>query len=129
MFTATAADSGVARTPACAQLIVPGRFDQPDNAERMKLLGVGARLDVQQFTAARCAAALQTLRTSSAVRSACAAAAARFCDGAAQPSCADRAAALIAALGGADAAATQPPAEQQGDAAAAVTAAPPVASV
>ncbi len=60
------------------QLVTPGRFDQPDNAERLVRLGVAARLDISDFSVARCAAALQKLRSSPSVRAACAAAAAHF---------------------------------------------------
>ena len=60
------------------QLITPGRFDQPDNAEHMVRLGVAARLDIADFSVARCAAALEKLRSSPSVRAACATAAVHF---------------------------------------------------
>jgi rhamnosyltransferase subunit B len=45
------------------QLIMPMAYDQPDNADRLKQLGVGRDLPVKRFTAANVAAALcQLLR-------------------------------------------------------------------
>jgi UDP:flavonoid glycosyltransferase YjiC (YdhE family) len=53
------------------QLIMPMGFDQPDNALRLKRLGVGESLAPAQFTGPRVAEALQRLLTSSAVAEAC----------------------------------------------------------
>jgi UDP-N-acetylglucosamine:LPS N-acetylglucosamine transferase len=67
-----------------SQLIVPGRFDQPDNASRMVRLGVGARLDAKEFTPRRAAAALEALRTSPTTRAACRQLAQHFVGGGSQ---------------------------------------------
>ena len=53
------------------QLIMPMGFDQPDNALRLKRLGVGDSLTPAQFTGPRVADALERLLTSSAVAEAC----------------------------------------------------------
>jgi hypothetical protein len=74
-------------TPSAAlasQLIVPGRFDQPDNAARLLCFGVGAVLDMKEFTPRRAAAALEALRTSSTTRAACRQLAQHFVGGGSQ---------------------------------------------
>lgn len=81
---------------AAIQLITPGRFDQPDNSERMVRLGVAVRLNMADFSAKRCAEALEKLRSSPSVRAACAAAAAHF--GMPQATSAAQAAQLVAGL-------------------------------
>jgi len=57
---------GIGTTAQCLaagvpQLIMPMGFDQPDNAERLKRLGVGAALPVRRFTGPNLARALQPL--------------------------------------------------------------------
>jgi len=86
---------------AAFQLITPGRFDQPDNSERMVRLGVAMRLNMADFSAKRCAEALEKLRSSPSVRAACAAAAAHF--GMPQATSAAQAAQLVAGLASAPA--------------------------
>jgi UDP:flavonoid glycosyltransferase YjiC (YdhE family) len=60
----------------------------------MVRLGVAARLDIADFSARRCAAALEKLRSEPSVRAACAAAAAHF----SQSTSAAQAAQHVAAL-------------------------------
>ena len=84
------------------QLITPGRFDQPDNAERMVRLGVATRLNICDWNVERCSAALEKLRSSPSVRAACAAAAAHFTQ-ATQATSAAQAAQLVAELASAPA--------------------------
>jgi UDP:flavonoid glycosyltransferase YjiC (YdhE family) len=50
---------------------MPMGFDQPDNALRLKRLGVGDSVVPAQFTGPRVAAALDRLLTSTAVAAAC----------------------------------------------------------
>lgn len=74
----TTAEALRAGTP---QLIIPLSHDQFDNAERVKALGVGARLDATRVTAPRMAAALDDLLTAPGLAASCQAIAARFDDG------------------------------------------------
>ncbi len=60
------------------QLVMPMAHDQPDNAHRLVRLGVARRLYPTAFTAERVAVALHELRENPAIRSACAAIAARI---------------------------------------------------
>jgi UDP:flavonoid glycosyltransferase YjiC (YdhE family) len=53
------------------QLIMPMGFDQPDNALRLKRLGVGESLSPARFDGSRIADALQRLLTSTEVAAAC----------------------------------------------------------
>ena len=53
------------------QLIMPLAFDQPDNADRLKRLGVGAWITPKRFTGQRVAEALRFLTTSRDVGSGC----------------------------------------------------------
>jgi UDP:flavonoid glycosyltransferase YjiC (YdhE family) len=53
------------------QLTMPMGFDQPDNALRLKRLGVGESLSPAQFNGSRVADALQRLLTSTEVAKAC----------------------------------------------------------
>ena len=61
-------------------LVMPMSHDQPDNAARLRRLGVGAALSPGQFTGRRAAAAVERLLGSAAVAERCRALAAR-CDG------------------------------------------------
>jgi rhamnosyltransferase subunit B len=70
----TAAQGLAAGVP---QLVMPFAHDQPDNADRLRRLGVGRMLWPKRFTAANAARELGALDTGE-VRSACRAAAARF---------------------------------------------------
>ena len=63
-------------------MIIPLSHDQFDNAERIKALGVGARLDATRVTPPRLAQALQTLLDGAGLRAHCQRVAARFDDGA-----------------------------------------------
>jgi len=54
------------------QLVVPHGHDQPDNAFRMKRLGLGSSVYPERYTAARVARILRELLTSSEIRSRCA---------------------------------------------------------
>jgi rhamnosyltransferase subunit B len=74
----TTAEALRAGTP---QLIIPLSHDQFDNAERVKALGVGARLDATRVTPARMAGALDDLLNSPGLAASCQAVAARFDDG------------------------------------------------
>lgn len=74
----TTAEALRAGTP---QLIVPLAHDQFDNAERVKALGVGARLDATRLTATRLAAALDTLLQAPGLAGRCRQVAARFDQG------------------------------------------------
>ena len=71
----TTAEALRAGTP---QLIIPLAHDQFDNAERVKALGVGARLDAMRLTAPRLAAALHALLDAPGLAGRCAQVAARF---------------------------------------------------
>jgi UDP:flavonoid glycosyltransferase YjiC (YdhE family) len=62
------------------QLIMPMSFDQPDNAERLRRLGVGAALSRRRFRAPAVAAALEQLISSSLVAESCRRVADRFRD-------------------------------------------------
>jgi UDP:flavonoid glycosyltransferase YjiC (YdhE family) len=53
------------------QLVMPMGFDQPDNAARLKRLGVGAALVPAKFTGARVASELTTLLSHPAAAAAC----------------------------------------------------------
>jgi rhamnosyltransferase subunit B len=53
------------------QLVVPMAFDQPDNAMRIKRLGVGDLIPPAAFTAARVASTLERLGSSADVAAAC----------------------------------------------------------
>lgn len=64
------------------QLIHPLAYDQPDNARRLEMLGVGAALRPRDFNDHSAAAAIRRLLDSPSVREQCRLAAAR-CDGAA----------------------------------------------
>lgn len=64
------------------QLVMPMSYDQPDNAERLRRLGVGASVAPGRFTGSRVAAALDGLLRSPATRQRCQELAAR-CDPAA----------------------------------------------
>ena len=59
------------------QLVMPMAHDQPDNADRIKRLGVGRALKPKRFTAANVARELSALDTED-VRHACQAVATRF---------------------------------------------------
>ncbi|MFH5821234.1 glycosyltransferase [Georgenia sp. AZ-5] len=59
------------------QLIVPFAHDQPDNANRVRALGIAERLDRRRFTAERAARALDGLLGDVQVRARCAVYAAR----------------------------------------------------
>jgi rhamnosyltransferase subunit B len=74
----TTAEALRAGTP---QLIVPLSHDQFDNAERVKALGVGARLDATRLTPARLAKSLQRLLHTPTLQTDCARVAASFDDG------------------------------------------------
>jgi rhamnosyltransferase subunit B len=74
----TTAEALRAGTP---QLIIPLAHDQFDNAERIKGLKVGARLDATRVTPARLAQALQTLLDAPDLATRCRGVAARFDDG------------------------------------------------
>ncbi len=63
------------------QLVMPLSFDQPDNAARLRRLGVGASLKPRRFTGARVARVLGDLLASEEVARACAAAADRMRQG------------------------------------------------
>jgi UDP:flavonoid glycosyltransferase YjiC (YdhE family) len=63
---------------ACPQLIMPMSHDQPDNAERVGRLGVGATLSVRRYRARAIAELLRQLTTSSPLRQRCADVAARI---------------------------------------------------
>jgi rhamnosyltransferase subunit B len=76
----TTAEALRAGTP---QLIIPLAHDQFDNAERVKALGVGARLDATRVSAARLASALQALLDTPGLETRCRQVAARFDHGAA----------------------------------------------
>jgi rhamnosyltransferase subunit B len=75
----TTAEALRAGTP---QLIIPLAHDQFDNAERVKALGVGARLDATRVTAQRLEAALQGLFDTPGLDARCSQVAARFDHGA-----------------------------------------------
>jgi rhamnosyltransferase subunit B len=75
----TTAEALRAGTP---QLIIPLAHDQFDNAERVKALGVGARLDATRVTAQRLEAALQVLFDTPGLDARCSQVAARFDHGA-----------------------------------------------
>lgn len=75
----TTAEALRAGTP---QLIIPLSHDQFDNAERVKALGVGARLDATRVTPARLAATLQTLLNGPGLHEQCRRVAGQFDDGA-----------------------------------------------
>jgi rhamnosyltransferase subunit B len=75
----TTAEALRAGTP---QLIIPLAHDQFDNAERVKALGVGARLDATRVNASRLAAALANLLAAPGLPARCGQVAARFDDGA-----------------------------------------------
>ncbi len=62
------------------QLIMPLHTDQPDNALRLKQLGVAQSLLPRRFTGPRVAGCLQQLLSSTDVSNSCAAAATRFVD-------------------------------------------------
>jgi len=76
----TTAEALRAGTP---QLIIPLAHDQFDNAERVRALGVGARLDATRVTARRLEAALQGLFDMPGLEARCSQVAARFDHGAA----------------------------------------------
>lgn len=86
---------------SCPCVVVPGRFDQPDNAHRLRRLGVAVLLPEHRCTPAALAGALLRLR-SDRVRAACAAAsqALSMCD---HRAALDRAADALEELGGQDA--------------------------
>ena len=75
------------------QLVMPMSHDQPDNAARLRHLGVGAALSPPRFTDTRVAQALDRLLRSETVRARCRDLAAR-CD----PAATDVAARAIAAV-------------------------------
>jgi rhamnosyltransferase subunit B len=75
----TTAEALRAGTP---QLIIPLSHDQFDNAERVRALGAGARLDATRVTPARLAGALERLLASSGLADRCQDVASRFDDGA-----------------------------------------------
>jgi rhamnosyltransferase subunit B len=75
----TTAEALRAGTP---QLIIPLSHDQFDNAERVKALGVGARLDATRVTPARLADTLHALLDAPGLREQCRRVAAGFDDGA-----------------------------------------------
>ena len=75
----TTAEALRAGTP---QLIIPLSHDQFDNAERVKALGVGARLDAVRVSAARLAQALEELLTRPELVKKCQLVAVAFDDGA-----------------------------------------------
>ena len=75
----TTAEALRAGTP---QLIIPLAHDQFDNAERVKALGVGARLDATRVNASRLATALANLLADPALPARCREVAATFDDGA-----------------------------------------------
>jgi rhamnosyltransferase subunit B len=60
------------------QLMMPMSFDQPDNADRVKRLGVGDWLSPRKFTAIAVAPKLKNLLSSPTVADACRAVTARF---------------------------------------------------
>jgi UDP:flavonoid glycosyltransferase YjiC (YdhE family) len=60
------------------QLIQPMSHDQPDNAERVRRLGVGAELPVKKFQGPRVAETLRALIESPDVAAKCREVAARF---------------------------------------------------
>jgi UDP:flavonoid glycosyltransferase YjiC (YdhE family) len=62
------------------QLVQPMSHDQPDNAERIKRMGIGDWLSVRKFTAGNVAAKLRRLLNSPDVAARCAAVAKRFED-------------------------------------------------
>lgn len=62
------------------QLVVPMAFDQPDNAERLRKLGVARVVPAAKFTPARAAAALRDLLADAAVPDACATLAKRMAE-------------------------------------------------
>jgi UDP:flavonoid glycosyltransferase YjiC (YdhE family) len=62
------------------QLVMPLAFDQPDNAARVRRLGVARELRPRRFTPARVAAELEKLLKDPAVPAACRAAAAKMAD-------------------------------------------------
>jgi UDP:flavonoid glycosyltransferase YjiC (YdhE family) len=66
-----------AMAAGCPQLIMPMSHDQPDNAERVRKLGVGAELSVRRFKARAIARVLRGLTTSTQVRTCCAEVSAR----------------------------------------------------
>jgi UDP:flavonoid glycosyltransferase YjiC (YdhE family) len=70
----TAAQGLAAGTP---QLVMPLAHDQPDNADRLRRLGVGRELRPKSFSAANVARELQALDTED-VRNACRTVADRF---------------------------------------------------
>jgi rhamnosyltransferase subunit B len=53
---------------ACPQLIVPHAFDQPDNAARIKRLGLGLTLNKSRFNGTRATAQLQRLLIDKKIR-------------------------------------------------------------
>jgi rhamnosyltransferase subunit B len=61
-----------AMAAACPQLIMPMSHDQPDNADRVKKLGVGAALSVRRFKTRAIGRILRELTTSPEVRKRCA---------------------------------------------------------
>lgn len=63
---------------ACPQLIMPLAHDQPDNAERVRRLGVGDEVSERRYRAAVVAGKLRELTTSPAVAASCRSVAARF---------------------------------------------------
>jgi rhamnosyltransferase subunit B len=75
----TTAEALRAGTP---QLIIPLAHDQFDNAERVKALGVGARLDATRVNASRLATALADLLADPGLPARCREVAATFDDGA-----------------------------------------------
>lgn len=75
----TTAEALRAGTP---QLIVPLSHDQFDNAERVRSLGTGARLDATRVRADRLALAIQTMLEMPKLAARCRAVAAQFDDGA-----------------------------------------------
>ncbi|MES2888196.1 MAG: nucleotide disphospho-sugar-binding domain-containing protein [Pseudomonadota bacterium] len=60
------------------QLVLPVAFDQFDNAERLRVLGVGDALPAHRVSARRLAQVLASLLSSDAMRAQCQATAARF---------------------------------------------------
>lgn len=74
----TTAEALRAGTP---QLIIPLAHDQFDNAERVKALGVGARLDATRVNPARLAAALDALLQAPGLADRCSFVASQFDDG------------------------------------------------
>jgi rhamnosyltransferase subunit B len=67
-----------AMAAGCPQLIMPMSHDQPDNAERVRKLGVGAELSARRYKAKAIARALNELTTSTSLRARCAELSARI---------------------------------------------------